>query len=360
VTGLCLDFRSDTRTAPDAAMRAAMAAAEVGDDAYGDDPEVLRLEAAAAELTGKQSALFVPSGTMANLLAVTTALPAPGGRVVTGERTHLARFEAAGLRRVSGATLVTVAQRDDGAPVLGEVERALTAGPGGTVLSLENTCMLHSGSALPATVVAERAEAGRRSGAHVHLDGARLANAAVALGVPVARLAAPADSVNLCLAKGLGAPVGSVLCGAADFVARARELRGELGGTMHQASVVAAAGLVALRRLPLLAEDHAVAATLAAAIAAVPRAELARPPHPTNIVTVRLPGLDANRLCTALAAYGVAALPLQDGWVRLVVHRAHSASAAPVVANALAHVSHASADEAPCASPLARATGPLR
>lgn len=336
--GPCLDFRSDTRTGPDARMRLAMASAEVGDDAYGDDPQVLLLEAEGARLTGKPAALFVPSGTMANLLAVTTALPEAGGRVVTGARTHLAWFEAAGLRRVCGAELVTVDQEQDGAPDLPDLSRALARPAAGLVLSLENTCMLHSGSALTEATTEQRAALGRRHRAHIHLDGARLGNAAVALGVPPAWLAAPADSVSLCLAKGLGAPVGSLLCGEEDFVARARQLRGELGGTMHQAGVVAAAGLVALRRLPRLAADHAVAAELVAAVGAVPGVEVARPPHPTNIVTVRAPGLGSPELCSGLAGLGVATLPLWDGWVRLVVHRDHGPEAVPLVAESLSAV----------------------
>ena len=333
---LLLDFRSDTRTTPDTAMRAAMAGAAVGDDAYGDDPSVLELEAAGARLTGKQAALFLPSGTMANLVAVLCAAPGPGAALLTGADTHVARLESEGIRRFGGVRLVPVAQRDDGSLRPTALERALREhAPDGAVVGLENTCMLHSGNALDAAALDEAAAPARRHGAHVHLDGARLANAAVAHGVPVAHLAAAADSVTVCLSKGLGAPVGSLLCGTTAFVARARTARLHLGGTMHQAGVVAAAGLRALERVPHLADDHALTARLAAGLAMVPGAEVARPPHPTNIVTLRMRGLTDEELTGQLAAAGVRVLPLGDGRVRFVVHREHSTEAVPEVVGAL-------------------------
>ncbi|MEU3921797.1 GntG family PLP-dependent aldolase [Streptomyces sp. NPDC029004] len=350
---LCLDFRSDTRTRPDAAMRAAMAEAEVGDDAYGDDPTVLELEAQGARLTGKQGALFLPSSTMANLVAVLAAAPAvldqpavPAAhmRLVTGEDTHIARFESVAMRRFGGVRLVGVAQRDDGSPEPAALTRALDDGRGQQlIVSLENTCMLQTGNALDAATTWSLAALARRYGAHVHLDGARLANAAVARQVSVQTLAAAADSVTFCLAKGLGAPVGSLLCGSAAFVDRSRELRLQLGGTMHQAGVVAAAGLVALRRVPRLADDHALAAALAAGLASVRGADVDMPPRRTNIVTVGLAGLDAAELRRRLAAQGVLVLPLDHGRVRFVVHREHEAAAVPHVVHALAGAWTASA-----------------
>ncbi|MET7622241.1 GntG family PLP-dependent aldolase [Streptomyces sp. NPDC005408] len=332
---LFLDFRSDTRTRPDAAMRAAMAAAAVGDDAYGDDPTVLELEAEGARLTGKQAALFLPSSTMANLVAVLAAAPGADTRLVTGTDTHIARFES--VHRLGGVQLVAVAQRDDGSPEPAALAQALDdSREQPLIVSLENTCMLHAGNALDAATTQRLAGLARQHGAHVHLDGARLANAAVAWQVPVRTLAAAADSVTFCLAKGLGAPVGSLLCGSAAFVDRSRELRLELGGTMHQAGVVAAAALVALERLPRLADDHALAAELAAGLASVPGAEVAAPPRRTNIVTVRMAGLDAAELQRRLASQGVLVLPLDRGHVRFVVHREHQAAAVPVVVGALA------------------------
>ncbi|WP_405604641.1 beta-eliminating lyase-related protein [Streptomyces sp. NBC_01410] len=344
---LCLDFRSDTRTRPDAAMRAAMAEAEVGDDAYGDDPAVLALEAEGAGLTGKGAALFLPSSTMANLVAVLAAAPAAPAahtRLVTGGDTHIARFESTAMRRFGGVRLVGVAQRDDGTPEPAAYTRALDDSRGQPlIVSLENTCMLQTGNAQDAATTWSLAALARRYGAHVHLDGARLANAAVARQVSVKTLAAAADSVTFCLAKGLGAPVGSLLCGSAAFVDRSRELRLQLGGTMHQAGVVAAAGLVALRRLPRLADDHALAAALAAGLASVRAADVAVPARRTNIVTVRLAGLDAAELQRRLAAHGVLVLPLDHGRVRFVVHREHEAAAVPHVVRALAGARTASA-----------------
>ncbi len=333
------DFRSDTRTRPDAAMRAAMAAAEVGDDAYGDDPTVRELEAAGAELTGKEAGLFLPSSTMTNLVAVLAAAVGAHPRVITGENTHIARFESEGLRRFCGARLLTLPQRDDGSPVAAALDEALGDGQGQRqVVTLENTCMMHSGNALDAVTTQHLAALGHRHGAHVHLDGARLGNAAVALGVPVRELAAAADSITFCLAKGLGAPVGSLLCADNAFVERAREVRLQLGGTMHQSGVVAAAALVALRRLPLLEKDHLLAAALAGALASVGGVEVAVPPQRTNIVTVRMAGLTADDLQKRLAVQDVLVLPVDHGFVRFVVHREHTPASVPAVIRALAAV----------------------
>ncbi|MFD9565476.1 threonine aldolase family protein [Streptomyces sp. NPDC059994] len=332
-----LDFRSDTRTAPDAAMRAAMAAAEVGDDAYGDDPCVRELEEEGARLLGTGAALFLPSSTMANLVAVLAATPGPGTRLLMGAQSHIALFEAEGMRRFAGADPVALPERDDGAPDPDALAAALREGGGRPgIVALENTCMMHTGNALDPAEVDRLAGLGRERGAHIHLDGARLANAAVALGVPLEKLAAPADSVTFCLAKGLGAPVGSLLCADAEFVVRARELRLLLGGTMHQSGVLAAAALEGLARVSRLAEDHALAAQLAEGLAGVPGAEVGDPPCPTNIVTVRLPGRDPDELRERLAERGVLVLPLPTGSVRFVVHREHRAEAVPLVVRALA------------------------
>ncbi|MEU0853533.1 GntG family PLP-dependent aldolase [Streptomyces flaveolus] len=322
-----LDFRSDTRTLPDDRMRAAMAAAEVGDDVYGDDPTVALLEERVAELLGTEAALFTPTGTMANLLAPLAAAGArgaPAPRVIAGVDTHMAFLEADGLRRFGGVELVPVAQRPDGLPEPGALAALLAAGTGApTVVCVENTAMMRGGNALDAGSTRTVAALAHRHGAHLHLDGARLANAAVALGVPLSQLAGPADSVAFCVSKGLGAPAGGLLCGTREYVGRARELRGWLGGSLHQAGVLAAPALVALERLPDLAADHDLAAALARALASVPGAELMSPPRPTNIVMARLAGLPARECAARLAEHGVGVLPLPDGYVRFVVHRAH-------------------------------------
>ncbi|THA70069.1 low specificity L-threonine aldolase [Streptomyces sp. A0958] len=322
-----LDFRSDTRTLPDAGMRAAMAAAEVGDDVYGDDPTVALLEARVAQLLGTGAALLTPTSTMANLLAPLAAAGQPGPRaprLVVGEDTHMAFLEPEGLRRFAGVELLTVAQHPDGLPDLGAVDALLAAGGGRpTVVCLENTSMMRSGNALDAAATRALAALAHRYGAHVHLDGARLANAAVALGVRPAELAEPADSVTFSVSKGLGAPVGGLLCGTPAYVARARELRAALGGSMHQAGVVAAPALVALERLPDLAADHATAAALAAGLGTLPGVEVMRPPRPTNMVMARLAGLTPEECAGRLAGLGVRVLPLPSGFVRFAVHRAH-------------------------------------
>ncbi|MFJ8150400.1 threonine aldolase family protein [Streptomyces sp. NPDC096048] len=334
-----LDFRSDTRTSPDERMRAAMAAAEVGDDVYGDDPTVALLEERVAALLGTEAALFTPTGTMANLLAplaATGGRGTPAPRVIAGVDTHMAFLEADGLRRFGGVDLVLVAQRPDGLPDPGALAALLADGAGApTVVCVENTAMMRGGNALDAGATRTVAALARRHGAHLHLDGARLANAAVALGVPPAELAGPADSVAFCVSKGLGAPAGGLLCGTREYVVRARELRGWLGGSLHQAGVLAAPALVALGRLPDLAADHDRAAALTRALASVPGAQLMRPPRPTNIVLARLAGMTAQECAARLADHGVGVLPLPNGYVRFVTHRAHDMIGVREAADAL-------------------------
>ncbi|MER5470040.1 GntG family PLP-dependent aldolase [Streptomyces sp. NPDC002685] len=321
-----LDFRSDTRTVPDARMRAAMARAEVGDDVYGDDPTVALLEQNAARLLGTEAALLTPTGTMANLLAPLAAFgPAsPPPRLIVGAGTHMAFLESAGLRRFGRIELAPVAQHSDGLPDL-DALAALLSAPAGrpTVVCLENTSMMHAGNALDAAATRSVAALAHRHGAHFHLDGARLANAAVALDVPPAQLAGPADSITFSLSKGLGAPAGALLCGTSAYTAYARELRGWLGGSLHQAGVLAAPALTALRRLPDLAADHDKAAALAAGLAALPGVTVMRPPRPTNMVMARLAGLSAQECAARLAGHNVRVLPLPNHHVRFVTHRAH-------------------------------------
>ncbi|MEV8309193.1 threonine aldolase family protein [Streptomyces flavidovirens] len=337
-----LDFRSDTRTVPDARMRAAMAAAEVGDDVYGDDPTVAVLEETVAELLGTEAALLTPTGTMANLLAPLAASGPPGSpapRLIAGADTHMAFLESDGLRRFGEVELLPVEQRPDGLPDPAALTELLSTGTGRpTVVCLENTSMMRSGNALDAPATRSVAALAHRYGAHLHLDGARLANAAVALGVRPVELAEPADSVAFSLSKGLGAPVGGLLCGSREYVAYARELRGWLGGSMHQAGVVAAPALVALGRLPDLAADHGLAAALASGLETVPGVEVLRPPRPTNMVMARLAGLAPEECAARLAGQGVRVLPLPNGHVRFVTHRAHDMISVREAVRALAAV----------------------
>ncbi|MGW5201793.1 threonine aldolase family protein [Streptomyces spiralis] len=337
-----LDFRSDTRTLPDARMRRAMAQADVGDDVYGDDPTVAELEERVAGLLGTEAALLTPTGTMANLLAPLAAAGPPGApapRLIAGAGTHMAFLESDGLRRFGGVDLLPVAQRPDGLPDPGALAGLLATGTGRpTVVCVENTSMMSSGNALDAEAMRTIAAPVHRHGAHLHLDGARLANAAVALGVPPAELAGPADSVAFCVSKGLGAPAGGLLCGSREYVARARELRGWLGGGMHQAGVLAAPALVALERLPDLAADHERAAALASGLASVPGVEVMRPPRPTNMVMTRLAGLSAQACAERLARHGVGVLALPNGHVRFVTHWAHDMIGVRAAVRALAAV----------------------
>ena len=253
-------------TRPTEAMRAAMAAAEVGDDGWGEDPTVRRLEETFAERVGKTAGLFLPSGTMANQVALRT-LAGPGQMVVAGRRQHVVMSEMGAAGVNGGFQLYTVDDTDGRLDLLTAAE-AVAGGIGHSppvaAIAVENTHMVAGGRALSAADLDEVA----LLGPPVHLDGARLFNASVALGVPVADLAGPATTVTACMSKGLGAPIGSVLAGPADLVAEARVQRTRLGGGMRQAGIVAAAGLLALEQMvDRLADDHARARRLAEAVA---------------------------------------------------------------------------------------------
>jgi threonine aldolase len=268
-----IDLRSDTVTKPTPAMRAAMAAAEVGDDAYGDDPTVNRLEARAADIVGKEAAVFVPSGTMANLVAMLSHTK-PGDEVILGDQSHAFQYEVGGVARVAGLVTRTLTNREDGSIDPDELAGAIRAqtaySPGTRLLCLENTHNRCGGAAIPPATLQELAGIAQRHGLAVHLDGARLFNASVALGVSPTELAETCDSVSFCFSKGLGCPVGSVLCGSREFIARARRFRRLLGGGMRQAGVLAACALHALdHHIERLAVDHANARRLADGLAAI-------------------------------------------------------------------------------------------
>jgi len=312
-----VDLRSDTMTRPTEAMRAAMASAEVGDDGWGEDPTVRRLEEAYAARVGKEAALFVPSGTMANQVALRT-LAGVGQVVVAGRRQHVVMSECGAAGANGGFQLHTVDDQD-GCLDLAAVEEVVAGGIGHSppvaAIAVENTHMVSGGRARPADDVAALAALGP----DVHLDGARLFNASVALGVPVADLAGAATTVTSCMSKGLGAPVGSLLAGPADLIAEARVHRTRLGGGMRQAGIVAAAGLVALAQMvDRLAEDHARARRLADALADRFPGSIDPTTVDTNIVIV--PHDDPHRLVKELAADDVLAAPLGRRAVRFVTH----------------------------------------
>jgi len=269
-----VDFRSDTVTWPTPKMREAMARARVGDDVYGEDPTVNELEALAAEMTGKEAGLFVASGTMGNLTAILTHA-ARGDEAIVGEDAHTFCWEAGGMAALGGVTPRPLPTDRFGRMDLGQVETAVRPDnphlPHTRLILVENSYGAKNGYPIPPDYFAGLREIANRRGLRLHMDGARLFNAAVALNLPASEVAKHVDSVSFCLSKGLCAPVGSVLCGSAGFIHQARRIRKSLGGGMRQAGILAAAGLIALTEMvERLADDHAHARQLAAALAQIP------------------------------------------------------------------------------------------
>jgi threonine aldolase len=318
-----IDLRSDTVTRPSPAMREAMATAEVGDDVYGEDPTVHRLQERVAGLLGKEAALLVPSGTMGNQVCL-GALVRPGEEVIAEARAHVLLNEAASAARLWGCQIAPVAGRRgamDPQTVAESIREPDVHHPRTAVLSLEDTHNDAGGAVLPLHAVDALTALARRHGLSVHVDGARLFNAQVASGVPAARIVRDADLVSVCLSKGLGAPVGSVVAGGAVHVATCLRLRKALGGGMRQAGVIAAAGLVALEEgLPLLADDHRRARALAHALSGLPGLEVDPDEVETNIVFV-VTRDDAAGWEHRLAERGVGALALGPRRLRFVFHR---------------------------------------
>ncbi len=322
-----IDLRSDTVTLPTPAMRQAMFQAELGDDVYGEDPTVNRLQAMAAERLGKEAALFVPSGTMANLVCLLTHC-ARGDEAIMGHLAHTFLFEAGSSSAVGGIHPRTVPNQPDGTLDLADLEAAIRDPhnehyPRSRLICLENTHNRCSGAVLTPAYMARVRALADRYGLAVHLDGARIFNAAVALGVEPSLLARDADSVSFCLSKGLSAPVGSLVCGPAEFIRQARRQRKMLGGGMRQAGVLAAAGIVALETMvDRLAEDHANARRLAEGLACLPGILLDPARVVTNIVLFELaPGtLSAVEFVAGLAAHGVRMGAVGPRQVRAVTH----------------------------------------
>jgi threonine aldolase len=323
-----IDFRSDTVTWPTPAMREAMARARVGDDVYGEDPTVLALEDAAAAAVGKDAGLFVASGTMGNLVAI-LAQAGRGDEAIVGRESHSLQWEAGGMATLGGVVPCALPTDDEGRMDPSAVEAAVRGDdphlPRSRLLLLENTFGGRSGAAIePDYFAAMRAIAERRALA-IHLDGARLFNGAIALGVRASVLTRDVDSVTFCLSKGLCAPVGSVLCGTHDLVARARRVRKSLGGGMRQAGILAAAGLVALdTMIDRLAEDHTRAHDLAARLARVPGVSVAPVAVRTNIVHFSLAAtarLGPDELVERLRDHhGVWLGTYPPRWLRAVTH----------------------------------------
>lgn len=318
-----VDLRSDTVTTPTPAMRAAMAGAEVGDDVYGEDPTVNRLEELAAELSGKETALFTVSGTMANQLAI-KVLTRPGTEVLSPARAHVVRYEGAGAAANSGVQMHPIPD-DDGRLDTTALAAAFEAThhhlPSVSLVTLENTHMPASGRPLSAEEVADVAWTAALHQVPVHCDGARIFNASVALGVAAADLAHPVDTVMFCVSKGLAAPVGSLLCGRAAVVDEARHQRARLGGGWRQAGVIAAAGIVALETMvDRLADDHVRARRIADVLATRFPGSVDPRSVRTNIVCARQDLLPPD-LLERLELHGVRAGTIDERTVRLVTHK---------------------------------------
>nr|MDJ0720185.1 low-specificity L-threonine aldolase [Desulfobacterales bacterium] len=285
-----IDLRSDTLTLPTPDMRRAMAEARLGDDVFGEDPTVRRLEEMAADIAGKQAALFVPSGTMANLVSLLTHC-GRGDEFIVGDQAHIFYYEQGGSAQVGGIHPRTVANRPDGTLDLEAVAHAIRADdvhfPRSRLIALENTHNRCNGTPLPPDYLGEVAALAAGHGLKVHVDGARIFNAAAALGVTVRQLAEDADSLSFCLSKGLAAPVGSLVCSDTHFIMQARRHRKVLGGGMRQAGVLAAAGIVALKTMTdRLGEDHANARQLAEGLAPHRAVRIAPAAIRTNIVYI--------------------------------------------------------------------------
>ena len=321
-----VDLRSDTLTRPTPSMLKAMAEAQVGDDVFGEDPTINKLEEMAANRLGKEAALFVASGTMGNLVSL-LAHCGRGDEIILGSLSHTFFFEQGGSAAVGGIHPRTVANQPDGTLALSEIESAVRADnihfPLTRLIVLENTHNLCGGHPLDIDYMQAVGDIARRHGLKIHVDGARLFNAAVALDVKVDQLAADADSVSFCLSKGLGAPVGSVVCGSRDFIFQARRARKVLGGGMRQAGVLAAAGIVALNEMvERLADDHANARKLADGLAEMPGLSIDPSLIKTDIVyfEVKRDDMTVEELVNKLEEQGVRMLPVGPGRIRAVTH----------------------------------------
>lgn len=321
-----IDYRSDTVTHPTSRMVEAMSNAPLGDDVYGEDPTVNELERKSAEMLGKEAGLFVASGTMGNLASV-LAHCGRGDEVIMGTKGHTFLYEAGGIAALGGIHPHTIPNQPDGTLALSDIEQAVRADdihyPPSRLLILENTQNACGGVALTAEYTRQAAELAHQHGMKLHLDGARLFNAAVKLGVPAKALAEPTDSVTFCLSKSLCCPVGAMICGSGEFIHQVRRIRKMLGGGMRQAGVLAAAGLVALDEMvDRLAEDHARARMLATGLKEIAAIKLyPNTPH-TNMVYFKLAAdarMDTPALVKAFTERGVR-IGGHDDEFRLVTH----------------------------------------
>jgi threonine aldolase len=321
-----IDLRSDTVTHPTAEMRRAMSEAEVGDDVYGEDPTVNRLEEMAAERMGKEAALFTTSGTQSNLTAVLTHTK-HGDEIIMGSEAHILWYEVGAASAFGGVIMRTIPNDKDGRVSLNDIESTIRDKglhfPETTLLCLENTHNRCGGAILTADYTKEASKLAHDHGLRVHLDGARIFNAAIAFETPASSLTESVDSVAFCLSKGLSAPVGSILCGKRGFIERARKFRKMLGGGMRQVGILAAAGIVALETMvDRLREDHTNAQRLAQGLTNIKGISLERNDVPTNIVLFALsPELSVSGFIGGLEKVGVKIGSRGRNLFRAVTHR---------------------------------------
>lgn len=321
-----VDLRSDTITQPTSNMRQAMAAAEVGDDVFREDPTINRLEEMAAERLGKEAALFVASGTMGNIVSLLTHC-GRGDEIILGDESHIFFSEQGGSAALGGIHHRTVPNQPDGTMVLADIEGAIRPDnihfPRTRLIALENTHNRCNGSYLDVDYMRSVGSLARRHGLKIHVDGARIFNAAVAQGIPASSLVSDADSISFCLSKGLAAPVGSVICGTSGFIDEARRIRKVLGGGMRQAGILAAAGIVSLTEMvDRLADDHANARKLAVGLAAIDGISIQPELIKSNIVFFKITkkGLTPQELTQRLSARGVRVGPKEPDQIRAVTN----------------------------------------
>lgn len=322
-----IDLRSDTVTQPTPEMREAMAKAAVGDDVYGEDPSINKLETMAAEILGKEAGLFVPTGTMGNLASI-LAYCNRGDEIILGNKAHTFLYEAGGIAALGGVHPHTIPNQPDGTLTPDDILAAIRGDdahlPPTRLITLENTHNRCGGAALSLEYTQQISELAKEHNLILHLDGARIFNAAAALDISPADLVAPVDSVTFCLSKGLSAPVGSVICGEAEFIRKAHRIRKQLGGGMRQAGILAAAGIVSLEMImPRLKEDHLRAKALASGLAAIPGVILDPGTPQTNMVYLTLGSalpLDASEVALLLKEKDILVGVVGARRFRLVTH----------------------------------------
>jgi len=320
-----IDLRSDTLTHPTQSMRDAMATAEVGDDVFQEDPTVQKLENLSAEKMGKEAALFVPSGCMGNLISLLSHC-GRGDEILLGDRSHISLYEVGGVAALAGVHPRPLPNKNDGTISIDLLEKGIRHSdihcPPTRLICLENTHNFCQGSPITPEYMTEVREIANKFGLKIHLDGARIFNAAVALGVPVAKLTEKVDSVMFCLSKGLSAPVGSLVCGSSEFIVKARKARKMVGGGMRQVGHIAAAGLIAItEQVDRLQEDHDNAKFLASQLSNIDGIEVDVTRIKTNIIFFKLTGINGEVLLNQLEQNQIKILMTDADVFRAVLHR---------------------------------------